>query len=135
MSEDLNSQPWGAQDRFQAHFIVKTGGQIFDAEFLAKTKLKTKGHFATKKVAGVVWVGGNIAETLNSDSDLTNMMVKLPYKDAQIGIVINSWAFLVNGKITTKLDPGIYYVPFVSEILIHKIFFVKVVVFLSTYLE
>jgi len=107
MSEDLNSQPWGAQDRFQAHFIVKTGGQIFDAEFLAKTKLKTKGHFATKKVAGVVWVGGNIAETLNSDSDLTNMMVKLPYKDAQIWIEPTRNGIRIHGSWKSSYELGI----------------------------
>ncbi len=78
-------QPWGAQDRFQAHFIVKTN-QIVSTEFLAKTKLETKGHFATKKVIGVKWVGGTIAEMLNSDAELTSMITKLPYYDAKIWI-------------------------------------------------
>src|SRR5207249_2691971 len=45
-----------------------------------------KGHFAPKKVVGVQWVGGTIAETLNSDAELTSMIVKLPYKDAKIWI-------------------------------------------------
>ena len=85
MSQDLKPHPWGAQDRFQAHFIVKTS-QIANSEFLAKTKLETEGHFATKKVVGVKWIGGTIAETLNSDADLSSMIVKLPYNDAKIWI-------------------------------------------------
>ncbi|NHI02426.1 hypothetical protein DYY67_0465 [Candidatus Nitrosotalea sp. TS] len=42
MSQDLNPAPWGAQDRFQAHFIVKTESQLTDSDnLLAKTTLNT----------------------------------------------------------------------------------------------
>ena len=39
----------GAQDRFQAHFIVQqnSGEKVID--FTARTRLKTTGHFGSKK--------------------------------------------------------------------------------------
>ncbi len=41
--QDPNPLPWGAQDRFQAHFIVKRefGDKVLD--FTARTRLKTTG--------------------------------------------------------------------------------------------
>ena len=75
--QDPNPLPWGAQDRFQAHFIVQ---QFPDKELssgkeseswrlrrVARTKLKTTGHFGSKKVVSVTWEGGKLAEDLNSD--------------------------------------------------------------------
>ena len=97
MPQDLEPQPWGAQDRFQAHFIVKTS-QNTNAEFLAKTKLKTEGHFATKKAVGIQWIGGTIAETLNSDAELTSMIIKLPYKDAKIWIEPTTNGIRIHGS-------------------------------------
>jgi hypothetical protein len=61
MSQDLDSVPWGAQDRFQAHYIVKPNGLVALDELLACTNLQTQGHFAMKKVAGIEWVGGDLA--------------------------------------------------------------------------
>ncbi len=67
--QDPNPLPWGAQDRFQAHFIVRK--HIDDpVELTARTILKTSGHFGSKKVTTVEWQGGKISETLNSDSVL-----------------------------------------------------------------
>ena len=51
--------PWGAQDRFQAHFIVKKDAGVNDIQYIAKTKLTTRGHFASKKVVKVQWDGGD----------------------------------------------------------------------------
>ena len=49
--QDPNPLPWGAQDRFQAHFIVRK--HIDDpVELTARTILKTSGHFGSKKVTG-----------------------------------------------------------------------------------
>jgi len=60
--QDPNPLPWGAQDRFQAHFIVQqdSGEKVID--FTARTRLKTTGHFGSKKVIGVTWEGGKLAE-------------------------------------------------------------------------
>jgi hypothetical protein len=70
--------------RFQAHFVVKAHHEIPAENFLARSKLQTKGHFASKRVTGVQWSGGALADALNSDSELGTMMTKLSYKDAQI---------------------------------------------------
>ncbi len=107
MSKDLNPQPWGAQDRFQAHFIVKTGGQRVNSEFLAKTKLKTVGHFAAKKVANVEWIGGNIAVMLNSDSELANMISKLPYNDAKIWVEPTRNGIRIHGRWKSSYEFGV----------------------------
>jgi hypothetical protein len=38
--QDPNPLPWGAQDRFQAHFIVRVDPFLWDVKnFVAKTKL------------------------------------------------------------------------------------------------
>ena len=46
--QDPNPLPWGAQDRYQAHFIVRNTDKTND-EHSAKTSLTTKGHFSSKK--------------------------------------------------------------------------------------
>jgi hypothetical protein len=98
MKQDLNPIPWGAQDRFQAHFIVKTLNHISEENFLARPKLQTKGFFATKQVIGIQWIGSNLADTLNSDDDLKNMMTKLPYEDAQICVEPTKGGIRIYGK-------------------------------------
>ena len=86
MAQDLNPISWGAQDRYQAHFIVKVPHGISENDFLARAKLQTRGYFASKRVSGVKWIGGALADALNSDDTLKTMMIKLPYRDAQIFI-------------------------------------------------
>ena len=84
--QDPNPLPWGTQDRFQAHFIVRKDLSENDEGFVAETKLVTKGHFGSKKLVGVQWVGGSIAGMLNNDTDLTNMILKQSFKDAHIRV-------------------------------------------------
>ena len=98
MTQELNPVPWGAQDRFQAHFIVKTRSNVSSENILTRTKLETKGHFATKRVTGVQWMGGTLAEALNSDTELKNMMTRLSYYDAQITIEPTKGAIRIYGK-------------------------------------
>ena len=98
MTQELNPVPWGAQDRFQAHFIVKTIRNTSDENILARTKLETKGYFGSKRVSGVQWIGGTLAEALNSDSELKNMITKLSYEDAQITIEPTKGAIRIYGK-------------------------------------
>lgn len=86
MGRDLKPLAWGAQDRFQAHFIVKTPGEISEEKFLARPKIDTQGHFASKRVLKVKWMGGGLANSLNSDAELETMMKKLSVKDANISI-------------------------------------------------
>jgi len=84
MAQDLNPVSWGAQDRYQAHFIVKILTGCDNEDYLARPTLQTKGHFASKKVTGVQWVGGNLADALNKDDTLKTMITRLSYEDAHI---------------------------------------------------
>jgi len=96
--QDPNPLPWGAQDRFQAHFIVRGNTGNNDSDFVAETKLSTKGHFGSKKLIGVQWVGGKIAEMLNNDHELTSMILKQPLKDASIWIDPTENGIRIYGK-------------------------------------
>ena len=84
MAQDLNPVPWGAQDRYQAHFIVKILTGCDSEDYLARPTLHTTGHFVTKKVTGVNWVGGTLVDALNKDDTLKTMITRLSYEDAQI---------------------------------------------------
>lgn len=108
MSQDLNPSPWGAQDRFQAHFIVKTENQPINIDnLLAKTTLNTEGHFSKKKVSGVEWVGGNLAESLNSDTELKSMILKLSPTDALIWVEPTKKGIRIHGKWKSSEELGI----------------------------
>ena len=95
--QDPNPLPWGAQDRFQAHFIVKqdSGEKL---RFTARTNLKTTGHFGSKKITGVTWDGGELAEQLNADSSLNKMITKQPINDATIFIDPTDNGIRIYGK-------------------------------------
>ncbi len=76
--------PWGALDRYQAHFIVR-GRSCTDADAAARTVVSTAGRFGAKRVAGVSWDGaGRLAEALNADADLNSMIAGQRPADAAI---------------------------------------------------
>jgi len=95
--QDPNPLPWGAQDRFQAHFIVRkqTDNSL---DFTARTVLQTSGHFGSKKVTTVQWQGGKIADTLNSDSVLNKLIAQQSVDDATITIDPTSKGIRIYGK-------------------------------------
>ncbi|MDC0171203.1 hypothetical protein OAK02_00055 [Candidatus Nitrosopelagicus sp.] len=95
--QDPNPLPWGAQDRFQAHFIVKKQAEK-SVDLTARTILKTSGHFGTKKVTKVEWQGGKIADTLNSDSVLNELIAQQSVDDATITIDPTSKGVRIYGK-------------------------------------
>jgi hypothetical protein len=97
MTQDLNPVPWGAQDRFQAHFIVKTRHDVSEESFLARPKLQTKGYFASKRVIGVQWIGGTLADILNSDNELKTMITKLSYDDSHITVEPTKGGIRIHG--------------------------------------
>lgn len=98
MAQDLNPISWGAQDRFQAHFIVKSHHDIPEENFLTRSKPETRGHFASKRVTGVQWIGSTLADALNSDTELKNMMTRLSYDDAQIYVEPTKGGIRIHGK-------------------------------------
>ena len=82
--QDPNPLPWGAQDRFQAHFIVQQNPGDKLLNLTARTRLRTSGHFGSKKIIGVTWEGGELAENLNADSSLNELIAKQSVNDAAI---------------------------------------------------
>lgn len=106
--QDPNPMPWGALDRFQAHFIVRkdTGASV--GNFVAKTKLTTKGHFGSKTVEKVEWDGpGSLASKLNADSELNEKIAAQSVKDATIYVEPTDGAIRIRGKWDNHLAFGI----------------------------
>ena len=106
--QDPNPIPWGAQDRFQAHFIVRKDVGSAVGNYLAKTKLTTKGHFGTKTVVKVEWNGpGSLATKLNEDVELNEMIAKQSIKYATIWIEPTDVAVRIRGKWDNHIAFGI----------------------------
>ena len=95
--QDSTISPWGAQDRFQAHFIVKIN-VASPSKYVARTVLKTKGHFAAKKVESVTWDGGLLADELNRDSQLNDLIAKQSVRDATIFVDPSDNGVRIYGK-------------------------------------
>jgi len=105
--QDPNPLPWGAQDRFQAQFIVQqnSGEKVID--FTARTRLKTTGHYGSKKIVGVTWEGGKLAEDLNTDSALNEMIVSQSVNDATIFVDPTDNGIRIYGKWKNSYNFGI----------------------------
>jgi len=96
--QDPNPLPWGAQDRFQAHYIVKQDPGEKLLRFTARTNLKTTGYFGSKKIIGVTWNGGELAELLNIDSSLNKIIKKQSVDDATIFVDPTDNVIRIYGK-------------------------------------
>lgn len=107
MAQDLTPLPWGAQDRYQAHFIVRAQNPINFDDFIARTRVKTSGHFAGKKTVDLEWVGGNLANMLNSDAQLKSMILKLPFKDTFIWVEPTKNGIRIHGKWKSSQELGV----------------------------
>lgn len=106
--QDPNPLPWGALDRYQAHFIVRKESGQGVANFVARTKLTTKGHFASKTVVKVEWDGsGSLARRLNEDSELNEMIAKQSVHDATIFVEPTNDAIRIRNKWKNHLAFGI----------------------------
>ena len=106
--QDTNPIPWGAQDRFQAHFIVRKDVGTAVGNYLAKTILKTKGHFAAKTIVKVTWNGpGSLASKLNEDNELNEMIAKQSIKYATIYVEPTEVAVRIRSKWDNHLAFGI----------------------------
>ncbi len=106
--QDPNPLYWGAQDRFQAHFIVRKDAGASVGDYLAKTKLTTKGHFGGKTVVKVEWSGsGSISSKLNEDNELNEMIAKQSVKYATIYVEPTEGAIRIRSKWDNHLAFGI----------------------------
>ncbi len=106
--QDPNPIPWGAQDRFQAHFIVRKDTGNADGDYLAKTELTTKGHFGSKTVVKVEWNGpGSLASKLNDDNELNEMIAKQSIKNSTIYVEPTDGAVRIRSKWDDHIAFGI----------------------------
>ncbi len=106
--QDPNPNPWGAEDRFQAHFIVRKDAGRATGNHTARTKLTTQGHFATKKILKVEWNGnGVLAERLNEDTELNDMIAKQTLRDATIYVEPTEGAIRIRNMWKNHIDFGI----------------------------
>ena len=104
--QEPNPLPWGTQDRYQAHFIVRKNVQN-TIDYTSRTILSTKGHFGSKKVVGVKWSGGKLAELLNNDASLSKMITKQSVKDATIFVDPADNGIRIYGKWKNSFEFGI----------------------------
>ncbi|MDC0035876.1 hypothetical protein OAI97_00210 [Nitrosopumilus sp.] len=106
--QDPNPLPWGALDRFQAHFIVRKNVGSSAVNYTAKTMLTTQGHFGSKIVTKVNWNGyGDLATKLNSDTELNDMIAKQSIKDATIYVEPTDTAIRIRSKWDNHIAFGI----------------------------
>lgn len=101
--QDSTISSWGAQDRFQAHFIVKVN-VANPSKYVARTILETEGHFATKKVTSVSWDGGILAYELNKDAQLNDLIAKQSVRDATIFVDPSDNGVRIYGKWEDSYD-------------------------------
>ena len=106
--QDPNPLPWGAQDRFQAHFVVQqeigNDTESWRLRRVARTRLKTTGHFGSKKIIGVTWEGGKLAEDLNADSSLNEAIANQSVNDAIIFVDPTENGIRIYGKWKNSYD-------------------------------
>ncbi|MCV0392470.1 MAG: hypothetical protein K5790_04150 [Nitrosopumilus sp.] len=106
--QDPNPMPWGALDRFQAHFIVRKDVGNSVGNYVAKTKLTTKGHFGSKRIVKVEWDGpGSLATKLNGDLELNELIAKQSLKDATIYVEPTDGAVRIRSKWDNHISFGI----------------------------
>ena len=106
--QDPNPTPWGAEDRFQAHFIVRKDIGNSHSNYTARTKLTTQGQYKTKKILKVEWIGvGSLTKNLNDDSELNDMIAKQTIRDATIYVEPTEGAIRIRNKWKNHIDFGI----------------------------
>jgi len=102
--QDPNVAPWGALDRYQAHFLVSIpdynerahkGADVF-----ARTKLETSGHFAAKRVESVSWEGPShpLLVRLNQDAELNEMIARQSVWDAAVSVEQTGENIRIHGR-------------------------------------
>jgi len=106
--QDPNPLPWGALDRYQAHFIVKKKTDQGGSNYVARTILTTKGHFSDKTILKVTWDGsGSLVRKLNEDTTLNEMISRQSVRDATIYVEPTDGAIRIRNKWKNHLDFGI----------------------------
>ena len=105
--QDPNPTPWGTQDRFQAHYIVRKNNITNVLDYTTRTTLSTTGHFGSKKVTDIKWQGGKISDILNSDTSLKEMIVNQTPDDAVISVEPTNQGVRIYGKWKNGFEFGV----------------------------
>ena len=109
--QDPNLIPYGALQYFQIHYIVESKVMPDPTMFLAKCKPVTKGHFRNKTIVDVKWIGGRLAEILQTDIELKEILKTVLLKEGEIRIdplddhirIYGKWVHEDNLKFNAKM--------------------------------
>lgn len=105
--QDPNPLPWGALDRFQAHFIVRKDIGANAPDYVARTVLETRGRFGARELVSASWDGGRLASVLNGDSELGGMISRRSVRDAGITVEPTENAVRIHGLWQNRHDLGV----------------------------
>ena len=84
--QDVDSPPYGALQYYQIHYIITDTVFPNPESLLAKCKPVNKGHFGNKRVVDVKWWGGRLAEILQADTELKEMLKDVLHQEGEIRI-------------------------------------------------
>jgi hypothetical protein len=84
--QDSNSVPYGALPYYQIHYIIEDTDIANPEILLAKCEPISEGHFRNKKVVDVKWWGGRLAEILQADVELKEMLKTVLPQEGEIKI-------------------------------------------------
>ena len=84
--QDPNPLPYGALPYFQIHYLIEPVKISNPSSYMAKCRVKTKGHLGDKRIVDIEWVGGRLAERLASDNELAEMLKPLMMNEGEISI-------------------------------------------------
>jgi hypothetical protein len=82
--QDPNPILYGALQYYQIHYIVEDIHVANPEALLAKCEPISKGHFKNKKVVDVKWWGGRLAEALQGDIELKEMLKAILPQEGEI---------------------------------------------------
>lgn len=90
--------PYGGLQYYQVHYIVEVRNDE-NSDFLAWCEPVTEGHFGSKRVVGVRWVGaGRFAELLQKDEKLTDMLKDVLLNQGEIRVDPQDDHIRIHGK-------------------------------------
>ena len=72
--QDPSPIPYGALQYYQIHYIIEDTHIANPEALLAKCEPISKGHFGNKRVVDIKWWGGRLAEILQADIELREML-------------------------------------------------------------
>ena len=84
--QDPNPLPYGALPYFQIHYLIEPVKISNPSSYMVKCRAKTQGHFGDKRVMDIQWIGGRLAQTLESDKELTEMLKPFMIEEGEISI-------------------------------------------------